>query len=164
MLKKLIVILLTIVPSIAFAQKFGVIDTDALIASLPEMAEVTAQLEAYSEQYEREFETLRKEMDKKYTELQKLPEGTNVEIVKRRVQEIQDLDQKINHFRQTAEADLKNHETAMMDPIRNQVAQALKLVGDEGNFIIIFENTSPVYVRSDVVDVTDLVIQKMKTL
>lgn len=162
-MKKLIVILLAMLPAVAFAQKFGVIDTEALISSLPEMEQIAAQLEAYSAQYERDFESLRKDMDKKYAELQKLPEGTNVEIVKRRVQEIQDLDQKISHFRQTAEADLKNHESAMMAPVRNRVAQALKQVGDEGNFIMIFENTSPVYVRGDVVDVTPLVLEKLKT-
>lgn len=164
MFRKICILLLTIIPSMAFAQKFGVIDTEALIASLPEMAQISAQLEAYSNQYEKDFESLRKDMDKKYAELQKLPEGTPQEIVKRRVQEIQDLDQKINQFRQTAEADLKNHEEAMMAPVRNRVSQAIRQVGDEGNFIMIFENTSPVYVRHDVVDVTQLVVEKLKQL
>lgn len=159
-MRRLIIALLALVPSLAFAQKFGVIDTETLIASLPEMEQVSAQLEAYSSQYERDFESLRKDMDKKYAELQKLPEDTPQEIVKRRVQEIQELDQKINQFRQTAEADLKNHESAMMAPIRNGISAAIKAVGDEGGFIMIFENTSPVYVRADVVDVTDLVLQK----
>lgn len=162
-MRRLIIALLTVVPSLAFAQKFGVIDTETLIASLPEMEQVTAQLEAYSSQYEKDFESLRKDMDKKYAELQqlqKLSEDTPQEIVKRRVQEIQELDQKINQFRQTAEADLKNHESAMMAPIRNGIAAAIKAVGDEGGFIMIFENTSPVYIRADVVDVTPLVLQK----
>ncbi|MBD5255646.1 MAG: OmpH family outer membrane protein [Barnesiella sp.] len=163
-MKRILVVLFAVLPVMAFAEKFGVIDTEALISSLPEMEEIAAQLEAYSAQYERDFESLSKDMDKKYGELQKLPEGTNVEIVKRRVQEIQDLDRKINQFRQTAEADLKNHESAMMTPIRNRVAQALKEVGDEGGFVMIFENSSPVYVRGDVVDVTPLVVEKLKTI
>ncbi|MCM1293550.1 MAG: OmpH family outer membrane protein [Bacteroides sp.] len=164
MLKKTILLFLIMFPAIAMADKFGVIDTDRLLQSLPEVKAVELQLQNFSEQYEEDFNALKRDMNRKYTELQRLPQGTMDEIVKRRVQEIQELDQKINQFRQTADTDLRNHETALMAPIRERIAEAIRQVGDEGGFVMIFEDTSPVYVRGDVVDVTDLVLSKMKTV
>jgi len=164
MIKRLFIALFIAAPLCAFAQKFGVIDTDALIASLPEVKEIEIQLETYSGQYEADFKSLKDEMNKKYAELQKLPAGMPEEIVKRRVAEIQEIDQKIDRFRQTAAIDLKNHEDALMNPVRARVSEAIRQVGDEGDFIIIFENTAPVYVRGDVVDVTSLVMDKLSAM
>lgn len=164
MLRRIFLTALAIVPSLMFAQRFGVINTDELIASLPEVKAVEIQLDTYSRQYETDFNSLKVEMDRKYAELQNLPVGTPEEIVKRRVAEIQELDQKIDQFRNTASADLKNHEDALMAPIRARVSEAVRQVGDEGDFIMIFENTSPVYIRRDVVDVTPLVKEKLASM
>lgn len=161
MIKKLLFAVLMAVPALGFAQKFGYIDTESLVASLPEVKEVEMQLETISQQYEADFNSLKSDMDRKYAELQKLPAGAPEEIVKRRVQEIQEIDQKMNEFRQTAAADIKNHEDAMMAPIRNRVSEAVRQVGVEGDYVIIFEGTAPVYVRYDVVDVTPYVKEKL---
>lgn len=164
MIKKLLFAVLLAVPAFGFAQKFGYIDTESLVASLPEVKEVEMQLETISRQYEADFNSLKNEMDKKYAELQRLKVGTPEEIVKRRVQEIQELDQKMNEFRQTAAADIKNYEDAMMAPIRNRISEAVRQVGVEGDYIIIFEGTAPVYVRQDVVDVTSYVREKLANM
>ncbi len=155
---------LVAIPAMAMAQRFGVIDTEALIASLPEVEEVKSQLDAYSEKYEADFNSLKADMNKKYAELQALGAGTPDEIRKRRVQELQELDQKINQFRQTAAVDLENHEQTLMTPIRNRVSEALRRVGQEGDYVIIFETTTPAYVRGDVVDVTAQVLETLQKM
>ena len=40
----------------------------------------------------------------------------------------------------------------------------MRNVGIEGDFIIIFENTTPAYTRSDVIDVTPMVKSKLGIL
>ena len=164
MIRRFIAIALVAFPIVAMAQKFGVIDTEALIQSLPEVKEVQTQLDVYSQKYETDFNSLKADMDKKYAELQSLPEGTPAEIRKRRVQELQELDQKINQFRQTATIDIQNHEQTLMTPIRNRVSEALRCVGQEGDYIIIFETTTPAYVRADVVDVTPKVLETLQKM
>lgn len=52
MIKKILLALVIAFPTMAFAQKFGVITTDQLIQSLPEMKEVQTTLEASSKKYE----------------------------------------------------------------------------------------------------------------
>ena len=161
MVKKLLLALILSIPSMAFAQKFGVINTEALIAELPQVQEVQATIEASSQRYQAEFQKLKSEFDKKYTEFQQLDNGTPQVIRERRLQEIQELDQKINQIRKTVTEDLQRQENELMEPIRNNVTAAIQSVGIDGDFIIIFENTPTVYTRSDVVDVTPLVKAKL---
>ena len=161
MIKKIFLALILVMPTMVFAQKFGTINTDSLIAQLTKVQEVQAQIAAASQRYEAEFQNLKAELDKKYAEFQKLDSNEPRVIFERRLQEIRELDQKINQFRKTATDDLKQKEVELMTPIRNEVMAAIKSVGIDGDFIIIFENTPTVYTRADVVDVTSLVKAKL---
>ena len=147
--------------AMGFAQKFGVINTESLIEGLPEMTEVKSQLDTSTKKYEEEFKNLQTEMEKKYGEFQKMDENTPQTIKDRRVQEIQELDQKIQQFRQTATQDLQRQQEQLMAPIRQKVMTAIQSVGAEGAFTMIFENMIPVYTGKDVVDVTPLVKTKL---
>lgn len=161
MFKKFLLSLIIAMPSMVFAQKFGIIDTDSLIAQLPQVQAAQTQIDAASQRYEAEFQKLKGELDKKYAEFQKLDSNEPRVIHERRLQEIRELDQKINQFRKTATEDLKRQETELMTPIRDAVKAAINSVGQEGDFIIIFENAPAVYTRGDVVDVTPLVKAKL---
>lgn len=162
MLKKLFLAIMIALPSMAFAQKFGVIDTNALTADLPEMKEVQTQLEASAQKYDTEFKNLTTEMEKKYTELQQMDANTPQTIKDRRIQELQELDQKISQFRQTAQQDLQRQQEQLMAPIQQQVMNAIKAVGAEGNYTMIFENVVPLYTGGEVVDITSIVKGKLK--
>lgn len=161
MIKKIILALVFALPTIAFAQKFGTINTDSLLTQLPKVQAVQAQIKDASQRYEAEFQKLKAELDKKYAEFQKLDSNEPRVIHERRLQEIHELDQKINQFRKTATDDLKRQETELMTPILNEVKEAIKSVGIDGDFIIIFENAPTVYTRADVIDVTPLVKTKL---
>ena len=101
-------------------------------------------------------------MQKKYEELQKAQEEKAPEtILNRRMSELQDLDQKIQQFRQTASQDLQRQQEQLLAPIQQKVINAINAVGAEGNYTFIFENTAPVYVGSDVTDVTNSVKTKL---
>ena len=51
MIKKLILAIMIALPTMAFAQKFGMVDTQNLMQSLPEVKEVQTQLEASMKKY-----------------------------------------------------------------------------------------------------------------
>lgn len=161
MIKKLLLAVMVALPSMAFAQKFGVINTETLMQNLPEMKEVQTQFEAASKKYEDEFQNLQGEFQKKYTEFQNMEETTPQTIKDRRIQELQELDQKIQQFRQTASQDLQRQQEQLLAPIQQKVRTAIQSVGAEGSFTMIFENMIPLYTGSDVIDVTPLVKAKL---
>ncbi|MBO4994437.1 MAG: OmpH family outer membrane protein [Muribaculaceae bacterium] len=131
------------------------------MSEMPEIKEVQAALEASSKKYEDEFNVLREEFDKLYAELQKLDETTPQTIKDRRIAELQDKDTRIQQFRKTSMEDLQRQEMQLMAPIREKINQAIQAVGKEGGFTFLFEDTMPIYVGTDVTDVTSLVKAKL---
>ena len=161
MIKKFLLAIMIALPLCGFAQKFGQVDTQAIVTAMPEVTAMQTQLEASSKTYETEFQKLQEEFNKKYTEFQQLDATTLESIKERRMQELQELDQKIQQFRATATQDLQQQQEKLMAPIQQKIQDAIKAVGDEGSYTFIFENLVPVYVGKDVVDVTPLVKNKL---
>ena len=54
-MKKVFLMLMLFAPMVAFAQKFGHVDTQAIIQSLPEFARANGEIEAVGKQYENEL-------------------------------------------------------------------------------------------------------------
>ncbi|MDE5801160.1 MAG: OmpH family outer membrane protein [Paramuribaculum sp.] len=161
MIKKLVLACLIALPAMAFAQKFGYVDTQNLLANLPAMKEVQTQLEATTAKYEAEFNNLRTELEKKYSEFQQMEESTPQAIKERRVQEINELEQKAQQFRTTAAQDIQAQQEKLMAPIQQQVMTAIQSVGSEGGYTFIFEGGQMLYTGADVVDVTNAVKTKL---
>ena len=157
MIKKLLLAIMIALPMSVFAQKFGVVNTNQLMESLPEIKTINEQMEAATKKYEDEFAKLQEEFNKKYQEFQALEESTPQTIKERRMQEMQELDSKIQKFRETAMQDLQRQQPQLMAPVQENVVKAIQSVGAEGGFTFIFENMMPVYVGTDVTDVTPLV-------
>ena len=162
MIKKILLAILIALPLCGFAQsKFGVVDVQTIFTALPDVKEMQSQIEASSKTYETEFQKLNEEFNKKYTEFQQLDASTPESIKERRMQEIQELGQKIEQFRATASQDLQQQQEKLMAPIQQKIQDAIKAVGDEGSYTFIFENIAAAYVGKDVVDVTSLVKAKL---
>ncbi|MDE5915496.1 MAG: OmpH family outer membrane protein [Duncaniella sp.] len=144
-------------PMSLFAQKFGVINTNELMTSLPEMKSVQEQMEAASKKYQDEFTKLQEEFNKKFQEFQALEASTPETIKERRTLELQEIDTKIQRFRETAEQDLQRQNQQLLAPIQEKVMKAIQSVGAEGKYTFIFESGMSLYTGVDVTDVTPLV-------
>ncbi|MDE6288350.1 MAG: OmpH family outer membrane protein [Muribaculaceae bacterium] len=165
MIKKLILALLVALPLSAAAQKFGTVDIDQVLQVMPEVADMQRQITEASQKYEAEFQKLVEEVNKLYTEFQSIAEdpATPQTIKERRMQEIQDRQQKVEQFRNTATQDLQRQQEQLMGPIQARLTEAIKAVGQEGSFTFIFPNDPSLvlYQGTDVVDVTATVKAKL---
>lgn len=163
MIKKILVLAICAVmlPLSGFAQKFGIVDSQEILEKMPETVKANETLQTSQKKYEDEFKNLSAEFEKKYTELQNLPKDTPQAIADRRMQEAQDLQQKIETFRQTAANDLQKQQQQLYAPIIEKVRQAIQTVGKEGNYTFIFETGASIYSGTDVVDITTSVKAKL---
>jgi len=163
MIKKLLLAALIAMPTMAFAQKFAIINTQTVVEAMPEMAQARTQLEASSKKYQDEFNKLQETFQKSYEEYQKLEQdATTPQTIKdRRVQELQEMQAKIQQFRETVSQDLEKQQQQLMAPIQQKVADAIKGVGASGNYTMIFENMLPLYTGSDVEDITPQVKSRL---
>ena len=163
MTKKLILSLAVVIalPFIANAQKFGIVNADEIIQALPDFAKTQEQLTEASKRYEDEFKKLQDEFDKKYTEFQALAQDTPDSIKERLLSELQELDQKMQQFRNTAQQDLQRQQQTLMAPIEQKLMEAINAVGQEGGYTFIIQDGLATYVGKDVINVTNDVKAKL---
>lgn len=161
MIKKLLLAIMIALPMSVFAQKFAVINTQQLMESMPEIKTVNEQLEAANKKYQDEFTKLQEEFQKKFEEFQGLEASTPQTIKERRMQEMQELENKIQQFRELAAQDIQRQQQQLMAPIQEKVVQAIQAVGAEGNYTFVFENMMPLYTGTDVTDITDTVKSRL---
>lgn len=162
MIKRFLAAIMIALPALGFAQaKFGTINTQPIIEAMPEMKEAQEALMASSNKFQEEYKNLEADITKKVQEFQALSPDTPQLMKERRQKELQELGQRAEEFRLTAERDLQRQQEQLFAPIQQKVSDAINAVGKEGGFTFIFENMVPVYVGSDVIDVTDLVKAKL---
>ncbi|MDE6453457.1 MAG: OmpH family outer membrane protein [Muribaculaceae bacterium] len=165
MIKKILLAVLFALPFSAFAQKFGVVDINTVFEVMPETAKAQTELTDASKKYEDEFAKLREEVDKLFAEYQNLQKdpSTPDAIKERRLNELQERDQKVQQFRNTASQDLARLQEQLMAPIQQKIADAVKAVGQEGGYTFIFPNEQGLllYTGTDVTDVTNAVKAKL---
>ena len=162
MIKKILVALAILLPTVAFAQgKFGYVDAQAVMDLMPETKTAQDKLAAASKTYEDEHDRLTGEINKKYQDFQALAEDTPQAIKERRMQEIQEMDQRLQSFLQQAQQDLQNQQAQLMAPIQDKLIAAIKAVGANEGFTMILPNGVAIYTGTDVVDVTDAVKKQL---
>ncbi len=163
MFKKLIIALAfaIAIPAVASAQKFGIVDVNAIFNAMPETQAAQTQLAEASKKYEEEFKKLQEEGQKKLQEYQALAADTPAQIKERREQELTELGQKIDQFQQTASQDLQKQNQTLMAPIEKKLNEAISAVGQEGGYTFIFQNGQPLYSGKDVIDVTAAIKAKL---
>lgn len=164
MLKKILLAIAIAIPAISFAQsKFGTVDLQALMPLMPEYKTAQEQYVAASKTYEDESGKLIEEFNKKQQELQELSADTTTPqtILERRYTELGELQQRIEQFMQNAKEDLARQEQTLMAPIQEKLINAVKTLGAEQGYTMIFPAGLSVYTGTDVVDVTDAVKAKL---
>ena len=70
MVKRVILVVLMIVPMMVMAQniKLGKVDKVAIFNAMPEKVEAEAQIKLLSDQYQKEYDLLRAEYNRKYAD------------------------------------------------------------------------------------------------
>lgn len=165
MIKKLLLAAIIALPMCVSAQalKFGNVNTQQVFELMPEKAAAEATLADVSKKYEDEYNKLQEEFNNKYTEFQGLAEDTPQSIKERRLQELQESQQKIQNFQQMATQDIQKQQEVLLAPISQKLQDAIQAVGAENNFTYIFDLSMPmvIYSGAPAEDVTALVKAKL---
>ena len=76
-MKNLVLMLMLCAPMTMFAQKFGHLDSQALLQSLPEATAVQSKLEAKGKEYEKQLTDMQSELQRKAEEYDKTKSTMN---------------------------------------------------------------------------------------
>jgi len=148
-------------PIIASAQKFGHINTQELFAEMPEVAQVKLKMDTIQSQYENQLASMNEEFQKKVQDYQ-TQEATMAEAIKQiRQQELQEMQQRIQLFYQTAEQDIQKKQQELLAPVHEKMTKAIKTVGEREGYTYIFDSAAMVHIGADAVDATPAVKKEL---
>ena len=127
-------------PMSMLAQKFGYVNSAEIIQVMPEYNKALKDLQALEKMYTDEFNSMRTELEKKGTEFEKMQQDAVPEnILKRRYEELMQMQQRLQEYGQEVQANLANAETEKMVEIQTVLKKALDTVGKEGSYVCIFD-------------------------
>lgn len=142
MLKRITFILLLIAPMSVFAQKFGHIKTQDILAVMPEYTKAQTDIETMRQQWASEIKVVEDDFQKKFTAFQQEQANLPKNILERRQKDLQDLHERGMQMQQDAQQELEKSWLSMIEPIAKKIDDAIKAVGQEGNYVYIFDLNS----------------------
>ena len=160
-MKKIIITIMLAIPMLASAQKFGHINTQELFSQMPEVNQVKLKMDTVQSQYENQLASMNEEFQKKVQDYQS-QEATMADAIKQiRQQELQEMQQRIQLFYQTAEQDIQKKQQELLAPVHEKMTKAIKAVGERENYTYIFDSAAMVHIGADAVDATPAVKKEL---
>jgi outer membrane protein len=164
MSKKLVLLMLCALPLGIFAQdKLGHINSKEIISIMPEIPGIEKKIDELSKQWESEIMKMREEYNTKIKEYQQKQDSMPDGIKQIRMSEIQEMEQRISTFQQTAYTDLQKKQQDLVNPVIERVRKAITDVAVENNYTYIFDLSaqSIIYQSPKSNDITALVKKKL---
>ena len=100
-MKKLILMLMLFMPMATFAQKFGHVNAQEIMASMPEFIKARGEVEAQAKQYDNDLKAMQDEMQRKYEDYEKNKSTMNETKRKETEDSLSQMYQKIQQTRRT---------------------------------------------------------------
>jgi outer membrane protein len=141
--------------------RFGHIDTQALLESMPERNNIQTEIESAAGEYEQEILRMQGDLEGKVAEYQQKAESWPVAIRSQKEQEITQDQQGLEQFYATVQQELGLLEQSLLEPMIERARKAIEEVGTEEGFTYIFDTSTGSTVYNGGEDVLALVKAKL---
>lgn len=166
-MKRFIILLFAFTLSgLVSAQKYGYVNSQYILEKMPEYKEAQLKLDQLSEQYQ-------KEIDAKYTEIQKMKEALQKEKIllpdEMRIKREEEIALKEREVRELqmqkfgVNGELFQKRQELIKPIQEKIYKAIKEVAEAGGFAFIFDKANSAFIlyADPKNDKSDAVLKKL---
>lgn len=101
------------------------------------------------------------EYQKKYSDFVAQQDSLTENIKVRRMQDIQDMQQRMDNFVQVAQQDVTKQQQDLITPIQQKISDAIKAVGAEQGYTYIIDPQVLLYTGPNAIDATPMVKTKL---
>ena len=134
--------LMVFAPLSLFAQKFGHVDSQAIMQGMPEFIQARGEVEAQTKKYEDELQAMQQELQRKSEEYDKSSSTMNETKRQETEAELQKMYQKIQQTFQDNQQALAKMQQDKLQPITNKLLNAIKNVGSAGGYVYIMDTAA----------------------
>lgn len=144
-------------------QKFGHVNSSAIIPLMPEYTAAQTELQTLEKQYADELKLMNDELTKKSEEFEAQKATLPANIAERRQTEMQELYNRMMQYNQEGQQHLEKASAEKMGAIRDKLTAAIKEVGVAGGYVYIMDVAAGVPYISETLstDVTETVKSKL---
>ena len=165
-MKKILLLLAIVLSVTSFAQKsqkMGHINSNELLMMMPENQQAQKALQQHSRELEDQSAAMQAELEQKYNDYLAKKDSLSPLIQKTKETELQDLNQRIQAFQQTAQKDLQVKQQELLKPIIEKARNAIREVAKENGYTYVFDTGTGalVYWPEDSDDLLPLVKTKL---
>jgi outer membrane protein len=139
------------------------VHTTELLNVFPEKEQATQQLLTLSDNYKKELLLMQNEYNKKYSDYITYQASLAENIKLRRMQELTELENKMQKFMELAQKDIEHQEKVLLQPLKEKIREAIRAVGIERHYTVIYDlaDEGIVFVSPSAVDANPFVKQKL---
>lgn len=162
MMKRVVIlsVLFLVSAAFSFAQKYAYVDTEYILANIPEYKAAQAELDRISVEWQKEIEAKYAEIDKLYKTYQAEQILLTEEMKKKREAEIITKEKDAKELQKQkfgVDGELFKKRQELAKPIQDKVYNAVKAFAEKGVYAVIFDKssdltmlyTNPKYDKSD---------------
>ena len=151
--------------TVAQAQpKFGYVNSQEIIFSMPELNDVQASLEKLQKDLEEQLEIIQVEYNNRLVEYQKNAANYSDAIRQSKEQELMSLQQRYEELGKAGSQDMQNQQTKLMQPVIEKARAAIDKVSAEGGYIAVFDMAAGSLAYFDKAQMTDIAPMVKKEL
>lgn len=148
----------------AQAQKFGYINSQAILAEMPEVLQAQTNLETLQKQLTQKGQNMLTNLQAKFADIQQKVERGELSPMQQEEEgkKLRAEEAKIAEFEQDMIKNIKEKEATLLQPILNRVNDAIKDVAEENSYTFIFDASTQVLLYAqENTDVSALVKAKL---
>ena len=160
-MKKFILLILALISFGALkAQKYAFVDSEYILARIPDYKSAQEQLDRQSELWQKEVEAMYDDIERMYSKYQQEEILLTQEMKQKRQEEIIQKEKEAKNLQRNyfgPEGELFKKRSDLIKPIQDEIYNAIKELANEGNYAVIFDTasgmsilyTNPKYDKSD---------------
>ena len=152
--------------TISMAQKFGIVDTEYILAKIPQYKEAQAELDKLSVQWQKEIEAKYSEIDKLYKAYQAEQILLTEEMKKKRENEIIQREKEAKDLQKQkfgVDGELFKKRQDLVKPLQDNIYNKVKEVADKKQFAVVFDKSSDLTIlyANSKYDISDEVLEAL---
>ena len=155
-LKLTLAVVMVMFSSSLFAQKFGRINSQEIIANMAETKEAQTQLEAFATELQAQMESIQVEFNTKFQEYQKGAATMSDSVKQIKEKELTEIQTRLRDFEQMAQQDIQKKQMELFQPIQEKAVNAINEVAKAGGYVFVYDVISGSMAYVDEATVTDL--------
>lgn len=156
-MKKMILMLALVMPILASAQKIGHVNSQEIMAIMPETKVMGQELDSLQNVYETRLLNMQEEFNKKVAEFQQNQSTMSETMLEYSQQEIVKMEQGIQGYYQTIQKELQNEQMKRLQPIREKLLAAINKVATAQACTYVMDQANMLFIAPDATDLTSAV-------